>query len=405
MGDTQRNQVARNAGLDVLRILAMIGIIIFHHFVWRFTNSFIQLPVGFTSDSYYYDVINNASGYIQKTSLFMDFCYAHFGYGCNFVFMLITGYFLFGKPSTFSKRASTAKTIILALAFYGLILTVLYFVILQCIWPHIDPVPITPLFTLPNWLSGDNMWYLQAYGIFILIALPLLKLFEKRLTKKMHASICVALVSIHLFNYQTYLPSLPLSNKIIFFITCYYIGGYVRTYGINLKLKQLVGLLALYIAVFICYDYYWRYSNMILFAPYEYSYAKTMLPIQPFVCAMTFAFLCFAIATKVHIEPGRNAKYILGSISSSTIGIYIFHMSVIQYSFIISNWLWWHDWTTKGFMAFMFIDTLLLFTISYVIELLRQQLTTLVRSKWNKSIPNGLPKEHAKQSSAVSDDQ
>ena len=35
-----------------------------------------------------------------------------------------------------------------------------------------------PIFTLPNWLSSSNMWYLQAYGCFILVILPILKLFD-----------------------------------------------------------------------------------------------------------------------------------------------------------------------------------------------------------------------------------
>ena len=375
---------ARNASIDILRVLAMIGIIVFHHFGPKIANSFIQLPPGFTNESSYYDIINNASGYIQKTSLISDFCYAHFGYGCNYIFMLVTGFFLFGKHSSFQKRTNTAVKVVFALVFYGIVLTLISLAMLVIVRPQIDTMPTTPLLELPNWLSGSNMWYLQAYGVFILVVLPLLKLFEDKLTKEVHASICIGLVCIHLFNYRAFLPALPLADTIIFFIMCYYIGGYVRKYDLRLSLKQLILLLVLYSAAYLGYDYYWRYSNMILFSPHEYSYVKAMLPMQPFICTITFAFLCFSIATKIRIKPSEKLSKALGSLSSSTIGIYIFHMGIIHYAFIVANWLWWHDWSTKGFLCFVILDTLLLFIASYAIELLRKRLMNWLYSKFER---------------------
>lgn len=394
MATATSNQKRRNASIDILRIAAMLGIILFHHFGTKVPNAFASLPSGFAHDAYYYDVISNATGCVQKLSLIMDFCYGHFGNGCNFIFMLVTGYFLFGRSLTIRKRTKSVVKVILALVFYGVLLTIINFAMLAFIRPQVESMPTNLVFTLPNWLSGENMWYLQAYGIFILIVLPLLKLFEDKLTREIHGCVCIALVCIHLLAYQTYLPNLPLSGKLVYFIMCYYIGGYVKTHGVRLSLKQLVGLLAAYVIAYLCYEYYWRYSNMVLHAPHEYSYIKVM---QPFICCIAFSFLCFAIATKIHLTPREGVSKALGSVAATTIGIYIFHFNTVGFSFIIANKYWWHDWSTKGFFLFSIIDTLLLFAISCIIELLRQRLMAFIHSRRQRKLAPTSQEERAGQ--------
>lgn len=150
--------------VDILRVAAMLGIILFHHLATKAPNTFVTLPGGFTPDSYYYDIVNNAAGHVQKLSIAMDFCYGHLGNGGNLTFMLVTGYFLFGRGSTFRKRVGSVVKVLLALLFHGILLTVINFAMLMVVRPRVASMP-APLFALPNWLSGENMWYLQAYGI------------------------------------------------------------------------------------------------------------------------------------------------------------------------------------------------------------------------------------------------
>ena len=171
----------RKANYDLLRIIAMLGIIMFHHFGSRTPNRFVELSSGFTNSTYFYDFINNVPGKVSSVSLLMDFCYGHLGNGGNLVFMLLTGYFLFGRKITFPKRVRSAGKVLYAILFYGIVLTLINAALLKFAYPFDCFKGYLPLFTLPNWLSGDNMWYLQAYGIFILVILPLLKLFEEKL--------------------------------------------------------------------------------------------------------------------------------------------------------------------------------------------------------------------------------
>lgn len=316
MTSVEKRHAIRETNIDLLRVVAMLGIILFHHFGTKIPNHFVQLPIGFTTDTYFYDLSNNAVGYVAKASLLMDFCYGHFGNGGNLIFMLVTGYFLFGRASSLRKRARTVANVLLAIIFYGVLLTLLNFMVLVYVRPHIATFPYNPIFTLPNWLSGENMWYLQAYGIFILVIVPILKLFEDRLTKDVHRMVCVALACFNFLAYGKYLPNLFLSAQIIQFITCYYIGGYVRTYGVGMSLGKLLALLCLYVVSYLCYEYYWRYSNMVLHKPSEYSYISVM---QPFICCFIFSLLCFAICTKVRIS-GKgfaNAIALLTSVKFS----------------------------------------------------------------------------------------
>ena len=78
----------RKANYDLLRIIAMLGIIMFHHFGSRTPNRFVELSSGFTNSTYFYDFINNVPGKVSSVSLLMDFCYGHLGNGGNLVFML-----------------------------------------------------------------------------------------------------------------------------------------------------------------------------------------------------------------------------------------------------------------------------------------------------------------------------
>ena len=72
----------------------------------------------------------------------------------------------------------------------------IHWFILARFYPISDYSSYNTIFKLPNWLSGENLWYLQAYGCFILVILPILKLFERKLTRK-NASVSVPDIGLH----------------------------------------------------------------------------------------------------------------------------------------------------------------------------------------------------------------
>lgn len=357
----------RKNSLDFLRVLAILGIIMFHHFGNRTPNHFIELAEGFTNETYFYDFINNIPGRVSVISLVMDFCYGHFGNGGNLIFMLITGYFLFDRKISFSKRTQTVGKILYAIVFYGIVLTIWNIIVLRFFIPFDCYPEYHPIFLLPNWISGENMWYLQAYGIFILAIVPVLKLFENKMTQKRHICLAASLLFIHFLDYQKYLPNIVVSLRILNFIMCYYVGGYFAKYPIHISRKKLAVSFGLYTIFYFLYEYYWRYANAVSYTPSQYSFISV---VQPFLCCVIYSVLLFLIFVKTDLPPCRFST-LLSKLSSSTIGIYIFHYNMISISFIMANTFWWNNWSRKGYFFFAVIDSLLLLVIGYFIDRIR----------------------------------
>ncbi len=359
----------RNSNFDLLRVFTIFCIIIFHHFCANTPTLFVTLPAEFDENThFFYDLINNIPGSVSRLALIMDFCYGHFGNGGNLIFMTITGYFLFGRKISFPRRVRTVANILYAILFHGIVLTIIDIFILFVYLPLSSNKSYHPIFNLPNWFSGDNMWYLQVYGLFILIVLPILKLFENKLTQKKHLCLVIALIFINFLSYRKYIPDVWLSTKMENFIMCYYMGGYISRYKVRISSKKLVLYTLIYLAAYFIYEYSWRYSCATSYEkPLQYSYLDVM---QPFVCALIFAVLCFMTAVNIKMPSGILSKA-AGSLSTSTIGIYIFHYNCIGLSFVFADKFWWHDWSQKGYFIFVILDSLLLMIAGYVIDLFR----------------------------------
>ena len=358
----------RKSNFDLLRILAMYGIIIFHHFGTHAVNSFVELTKGFNETSYYYDFINNIRGYVSKTSLVMDFCYGHFGNGGSFIFMLITGYFLFGREISFSKRVRSAARILYALLFYGIILLLINWFVLARFYPISFYPTYKAVFRLPNWLSGENLWYLQAYGCFILVVLPILKLFEKKLTRKTHLCIFLTFVCLNFMAYDLYLPNLWISQRVCQFIMFYYGGGYISKYHFKVSPKKIAVISIVYVLIYFAYEYYWRLSNSLMFKPSQYTYIDVA---QPFTCCLIYALLCFLFFDNINLKVSAPFSKVLSTVSSKTIGIYIFHYNIVTIAYIAANALGWHNWSRKGFLLFAILDSIVLFIVGFLIDCVR----------------------------------
>lgn len=372
MNELEKKQT-RKSNFELLRILSMLCIVLFHHFGNKTPNSFISLPSGFTQNSYFYDVVNNITNNFDFKSLILDFCYGHFGDGCNLIFMLITGYFLFNKNINLEKRVGSVKKILFITLYGGCVLTIINAVVVKWLVPFSGAPLYKPIFNLPNWFSGSNMWYFQAYGIFMLIILPILKHFEPKINKKTHKLIVGMLLAICFLDVGNYLPNLWISFRIIQFTLCYYIGGYVSKYSVNFSLKKLIIVLINYIILYIGYEYYWRMSMRKMFSPFDYSYISVM---QPFVCSLIFAVLIFLIFSKFDFK-----SRVINHISTAVPVIYVFHFNFISTSYVIANSFWWKDWSLGGYCKFVLINTLILFVLGYLIDLVRRLLFYCLNKK------------------------
>ena len=188
-------------------------------------------------------------------------------------------------------------------------------------------------------------------------------------TKEKLLILVLALVFINFLSIRKYLRDIWLSTMMEHFIMGYYLGGYVSKYKPRIRTGKLLLAALIYLAAYFTYEYSWRYSCMVAYKqPLQYSYVSVM---QPFVCVVIYTFLLFMITVNCKGPSGIFSK-ILGSISASTIGIYIFHFNFISISFLIADSFWLKDWTQKGYFLFILIDSVILLFAGYLIDLVRR---------------------------------
>lgn len=114
-----------------------------------------------------------------------------------------------------------------------------------------------------------------------------------------------------------------------------------------------------------------------MYKPSKYSYVEVM---SPYICTLIYAVLCFLIFNCIKVP--QAFSNIIGSISDKTIGIYILHFNLLDITFIVADYLGWHNWSRKGYFLFVIIDSLALFVIGFfvdiVIDLLSCRQTALI---------------------------
>ena len=103
-----------------------------------------------------------------------------------------------------------------------------------------------------------------------------------------------------------------------------------------------------------------------MYEPYEYSYINVM---APFICSLIYAVLVFLIFSKIEIR-----SKLINNIAETTPGIYIFHYSFISTEYVIANTLWWKDWSFDGYCKFVIIDSILMFVVGCLLDLIRNKI-------------------------------
>ncbi|MCQ2519893.1 MAG: acyltransferase [Lachnospiraceae bacterium] len=350
----------RKSNIELLRIVAMFGIVIFHHFGTKMPNGMVALSEGFGKDSYFYDFVNNSTAGLDIKTLIFDFLFGHLGNGGNLIFMLITGYFLFGREFGIEKRVKAAKKVLCITLFWGVVLAIVYGILAGFFYPMEGLPSYKPSFNLFSWLCDTNTWYLQAYGVFILLILPILKYFESKIDKKKHWAIIVMLVALCFFDYASFLPNIWISIYLLEFTLCYYIGGYIAKYPNDISLWKLFAMFFGYMALYFVYEFAWRSSMRKMYEPHQYSYVSVM---QPFICCLIYAVLLFMIFEKMNFK-----SKVINRIAKATPGIYLFHFNLINTVYVIANTFWWKDWSLGGFCKFILIDAVLLFAAGLLID-------------------------------------
>lgn len=314
--------VNRNSSIEVLRIISMIMIIIFHKRFYGDAGGSWAYSENFFTQFFY--LLNCIGGFIADN-----------------LFILISGYFLID-----TSRISIDRIIKVwgQVFFYSVILYLLASALGIC-----DAFSLKTLITYCLPVTFNRYWFASCYLLLYVIH-PFLNIFLRSLGRRTYLTLLSIIISIWCI-----MPSLTMhpyeSNHLIWFIVLYSVAGYIRLFGIRINLNFskciLIGVM-LYImsAVFVTiagpiavrfiHDDVFYVQNLAVFAP------------------SVFIFMAF-----VYLKPTYNR--IVNIVASATFGVYLIHIHPVFMVF---------------FLRFFSLPPIILLVAVYigctVIELLRQ---------------------------------
>ncbi len=164
----------RSSNFELLRIVAILLIILFH----------VQIhgPLQHINDGFFTDPI------INKRLLILEIA-TPFGMIGNGLFLMISGYFLAGRPTV--DIAKIAKKLLLSVGFVTILLTIASTVIITCI----EHEPGRLQYAGVN-LYNDSWWFMGYYMFVLVIAATFLNGFLQKCDQKKYLAFLLALLAI-----------------------------------------------------------------------------------------------------------------------------------------------------------------------------------------------------------------
>lgn len=328
----------RNSSIELLRIISM-AMIVLNHFASHGGFSFDAKVLTVPRLWYYFILMGGQIG--------VD------------VFILISGYFL---AVSSSKNFNLKKVLKFwgQVAFYSV---AFYFVF--CAVGKVD-------FKLSSCVKAffpitfDSWWFASTYFVLYLIH-PFINMLLQKLDKKSYQ----ALIVIELILWSvipTFTTASYQSNNLIWFITLYCIGGYIRTFGLNPRFtkKHYVCFLILFSAL--------RYLScvvlMLLGTKIQYAANHSVIfytrqSVLTLLCALSF----FMIFEKWNLRYNKR----INLIASASFGVYLIHENVF-----VSPFLWQelfknaHYQNSLLVIPYSVMAALLVYAVCTLIDLLRQ---------------------------------
>lgn len=332
--------------LDVLRIIAIVGVVAIHTFSWVVTN-----PA--------------AAGTVQRVvaiAIDLGFIWA------VPVFVMISGALIL-RPSTFARGLpafyrSRALRLIPALIVWNLVyLLVVRWVILGA----------RPSLTGLVEMTMDGRFYTQLYFLWIILGLyvvaPLLAAFLKEgSTRRAFITAAIALAwSVLVFTLPFTVDALfgverPISVSFLL-LWLPYVGYFLAGYALSLiELRPWMRWTALAVAVATGAVTIWQYANRgnvaLLDALSPVSYYA------PIVAVLSLAVFVFVIGTFDTVTFGPRATRIVTTLSNASFGVFLVHLVVIAILVrLVPNWA---DGASLGrtTLAFLFV-----LVVSYAISI------------------------------------
>lgn len=288
------NMERRKYGIDVLRFLATVGVIILH-----------LLGTGLFKKQ-----LAGGGGYILYNYNFCAFIEILCFCSVN-LFGIITGY-LYSQRKKY--HSITIIRLIITLLFYSFLIT---FIVksIEPQWIHSEKHFIDSLFPL-----GTRLWYITAY-IFIFFMIPYLNIFLQNLDKNTN----IRLIFLLLF-FLSICPIIGCKDyfkihngySCFWLIACYFIGAFILKYKILIHKVILFVICMTNIFIVFGLGYYVQNYNI---SWCKMFYKQILTYNSPFIVANS---VCFFLLLK-DIKVNSIFKKILELLSKTSLAIYIIH--------------------------------------------------------------------------------
>lgn len=340
------NNVSRNYGIDLLRILSMFGIIILH----------ITVRGGLLEA--------NTQALAQKLTLNLINMFVVCGTNC---YALISGYVNIYKNNSY-------KSIImlwLSVLFYCLLYTSLFYFFIP------DTVHTKEWLQAFFPVTSDQYWFFTCYFVLYLF-IPILNCTINNMPPKQLMSI-ILLLFIFLSILHRFSILLTDSKDVLsvndgfspwWLIFLYLIGGTIRKYNLFCKIKPLVLLLCFLVFTLI------EFSFLYLFVVYNPKIKYHVCYQTPTILLSGIFLLLFFIKIEIDGKFIKLIKYI----SSLTFGIYLAHVHPLIFQYLIKDlFKSVNGYSVLYLIISIFKYAIIIFTISSLIEIVRKYIFKILQ--------------------------
>ena len=355
-------KVQRKSGIELLRIICMLMIIVLHVYTYGGLNQ-----------------LSNAQG--GRFEVMSDFMWSFFRTPVN-VFMIITGYFMSKDVLDFKKSYRRIPKVYVTMLFYSILLTVLSFIIYSNNGFSPSETANKLEIATINKLSGrfavysiikmffpllSKQWYFLTNYVIILLLSPFINKVLVEIDKKQF-KILLGLLFVFLSIYPT-ISTIEYGKSMISFLFMFIIGAYLKRFvkdDEKLHFKYLGYFVGLCI---IDFSLYYFLGNVTFNKVGFYNASVFGQFSNPFVILESVSIFLF-------FRGFQFKSRIINYIAGTTIGIYAIHEHPLIRSFIWSHNELGDPNLYNNFLGIMFVIATIfkIFIICSVIDMARQGL-------------------------------
>lgn len=299
-------KITRNYSLDLVRIMALFSVISVHFFL---------------NSGYYNQSMLGKRMYLMTVmrTFFMV---------CVPLFLVLTGYLMSNKSLCRQYYRGLLKTIGIYIA--ASIVCIIY----KSLFLDAKVSVSVIVKGILDFSAADYSWYVEMYiGLFLLI--PFLNIIYKNLESKKQKWLLIItmlvltsfpnVLNIYNFDVEGWWKAPILSSEYrkifpswwnaIFPLTYYYIGCYLKEYGMKIKKSANIALLLIAVMVFGTFNYYRSYGGEFVWGEYQ---SWGALP------NVIMTLLVFGVISSFKLEKlSSKGKYLLAGLSDLCFGAYL----------------------------------------------------------------------------------